>query len=312
MGAAEALLTIVVPVHNRERLVRTTLDCIAAQTLRPLRVILVDNNSTDNTLNILREWKQEVESEAFSVDILSEETPGAAAARECGLRQVTTEYTMFFDSDDLMAPVHAAIAVDAFIHNPEAGIVGWSVAVGTAEGRLTGKVRHFYDRDAQWHNIMHGSLSTQRYVARTELFRRAGGWNPTVRVWDDIELGARLLALEPKLVKLTGEPTVIWRGHKDSISRFDYASQAPRWEHALRVLREDFDGTPRLQRYVGLKGAILAGDYYKEGAKGEASRLLAALLEEEPTASYRLILRLAYLMQRSGLRGVARILRPLY
>lgn len=310
MSATETLLTIVVPVFNREHLVRPTLDSIAAQTLRPLRIILVDNNSTDGTLETLRQWKREVETPTFAVDILSETTQGAAAARECGLRQVTTEYTMFFDSDDLMAPVHAALAVDAFRRNPDVDLIGWDVSVGNASGRFAGKVMRFYDTDVQWHNIMHGSLSTQRYAARTELFRRAGGWNPEVRGWDDIELGLRILSGNPKILKLTGEPTVIWRAHKDSISRQDFASQSDVWEHALEVMRAE--SHPRLSRYVGLKGAILAGDYAKEGESAKASALMSRLLAEEPSVGSRLLLRIAYVLQRSGLRGVARLLRPLY
>lgn len=312
MSAADALLTIVVPVYNRERLIRPTLDSIAAQTLRPLRVILVDNGSTDGTAEALGRWKSEVETPSFAVQILSEPTPGAAAAREAGSRHVTTEYTMFFDSDDLMVPVHAALAVDAFRQNPGVDLVGWDVSVGDAEGRLAGPIRRFYDRDAQWHNIMHGSLSTQRYAARTSLFRRAGGWNPSVRGWDDIELGARILNLRPAIMKLTGEPTVIWRCHQDSISRFDFASQAPKWEHALRVLRADYAGSLRRCRYVGLKGAILAGDYRGEGAEGEASRLMGELLRGEPSFFYRFLIRVAYRLQSAGIRGVARILRPFY
>lgn len=310
MSATETLLTIVVPVFNREHLVRPTLDSIAAQTLRPLRIILVDNNSTDGTLETLRQWKREVETPTFAVDILSETTQGAAAARECGLRQVTTEYTMFFDSDDLMAPVHAALAVDAFRRNPDVDLIGWDVSVGNASGRFVGKVMRFYDTDVQWHNIMHGSLATQRYAARTSLFRHAGGWNPEVRGWDDIELGLRILSGNPKILKLTGEPTVIWRAHKDSISRQDFASQSDVWEHALEVMRAE--SHPRLRRYVGLKGAILAGDYAKEGESAKASAQMSRLLAEEPSVGSRVLLRLAYALQRSGLRGVARLLRPFY
>ena len=312
MHSAETLLTIVVPVFNREHLVRPTLDSIAAQTLRPLRVILVANNPADGTLETLRQWKREVENPTFAVDILEEATPGAAAARECGLRQVTTEYTMFFDSDDLMAPVHAALAVDAFLRNPDIDLAGWDVAVGDAAGNFTGNLARFYDSDVQWHNIMHGALATQRYAARTSLFRRAGGWNPEVRGWDDIELGLRLLSENPEILKLKGEPTVIWRAHKDSISRQDFASQSDVWEHALEVMRSESESKPRLRRYVGLKGAILAGDYAKEGESAKASALMSRLLAEERSVGSRLLLRVAYTLQHSGLRGVARLLRPLY
>ena len=312
MAAADALLTVVVPVYNRERLVRPTLDSIAAQTLRPLRVVLVDNNSTDGTLGVLRQWKREVESPVFAVDILCEPTPGAAAARECGLRAVTTEYTMFFDSDDLMAPVHTALAVDAFMRNPAIDVAGWDIAEGDAAGRLTGRILRFHDSDLQWHNLMHGSFATQRYAARTALFRRAGGWNPGVLGWDDIELAARLIALEPRVVRLPGEPTVIWRGHGDSISGSDFASGAEKWEHALDVMRRRFAYDRFMSRAIGLKGAILAGNYRREGAAADASRLMGRLLSGEPSAFYRILLRLACAMRGRGARGIARLLRPFY
>lgn len=312
MSAANALLTIVVPIRDREQLACPTLASIAAQTLRPLKVIIVDNGSTDGTRKMLEQWKAEVETPAFAVEIYDEPTVGAAAARECGLKHVTTEYTMFFDSDDLMAPVHAALAVDAFVQNPMLDLAGWNVEVGRSDGRLAGAIHPFYDTDLQWHNIMHGSLSTQRYAARTSLFREAGGWNPVLRGWDDIELGARILKLNPRIQRLTGDPTVIWRRHKNSISYLEYSSHPERWEGALKEIRKVFADDPKSLRYVGLKGAILAGDYWIEGARSEAKRLMDELLAEEESVFSRALLRTAYTLQRRGVRGVARILRPFY
>ncbi len=312
MSAANALLTIVVPIRDREQLARPTLDSIAAQTLRPLRVIIVDNGSTDGTREMLDQWKAEVETPAFAVDIYDEPTIGAAAARECGLRHVTTEYTMFFDSDDLMAPVHAALAVDAFVQNPLIDLVGWDVEVGRSDGRLAGARHQFYDTDVQWHNIMHGSLATQRYAARTSLFRAAGGWNRALRGWDDIELAARMLKLSPRIQRLTGDPTVIWRRHKHSISGLEYSSRPERWEGALKELRKVFADEPRQLRYVGLKGAVLAGDYWLEGSKADAKRLMGELLAQEKSPLSRMLLRVAFRLRSRGTRGVARLLRPFY
>lgn len=50
-------LTIVIPVYNRAGIVGRTLESVQRQTLRPLRVVLVDNNSTDATPEVLRAWK---------------------------------------------------------------------------------------------------------------------------------------------------------------------------------------------------------------------------------------------------------------
>ncbi|MGN0223934.1 MAG: glycosyltransferase family 2 protein, partial [Muribaculaceae bacterium] len=51
-------LTIVIPVYNRATIVERTLASVAAQTLRPLSVVLVDNNSTDGTLSVLQRWAE--------------------------------------------------------------------------------------------------------------------------------------------------------------------------------------------------------------------------------------------------------------
>ena len=134
---SKALISIIIPVYNRAEIVTATLDSVAKQSLRPLDVILIANNSTDNTLEVLNEWKQQVETEDFHVTILRESKPGATTARNRGLKEAETPYTMFFDSDDLMAPNHVQRAVDAFIANPDIDVVGWDVDVKTLSGGKT-------------------------------------------------------------------------------------------------------------------------------------------------------------------------------
>ncbi|MDE6262122.1 MAG: glycosyltransferase family 2 protein, partial [Muribaculaceae bacterium] len=51
-------IAVVIPVRNRERLVEPTLESLAAQTRRPDRIILVDNGSTDSTLQTLRRFAE--------------------------------------------------------------------------------------------------------------------------------------------------------------------------------------------------------------------------------------------------------------
>lgn len=92
----QALISIIIPVFNRAGIVGRTLDSIAAQTLRPLNIILVDNNSSDNTLEVLTQWGKDNSTDDFKITILQEKKPGAAAARNCGLKIVKTPYVMFF------------------------------------------------------------------------------------------------------------------------------------------------------------------------------------------------------------------------
>ena len=52
-------VSIIIPVYNRATVVQATLDSVVAQTYRPLQVILVDNYSTDDTLQVLETFKKE-------------------------------------------------------------------------------------------------------------------------------------------------------------------------------------------------------------------------------------------------------------
>ena len=56
------LVSIIIPVYNRAGIVGRTLQSVAAQSYRPLELILVDNNSTDNTLEVLNGFKSRHES----------------------------------------------------------------------------------------------------------------------------------------------------------------------------------------------------------------------------------------------------------
>ena len=77
MNSTRPDISIIVPVFNRSTIVTDTLDSIAAQTERPLALIIVDNNSTDDSLAVVTQWAVRHESPDFSVTVLSETTPGA-------------------------------------------------------------------------------------------------------------------------------------------------------------------------------------------------------------------------------------------
>ncbi len=301
-------LTIVIPVYNRAGIVGRTLESVQRQTLRPLRVVLVDNNSTDATPEVLRAWKEHAEGPGLEIILIDESRAGAAAARARGLREVTTPYTMFFDSDDLMAPSHAARALKA-LKQTGADIVGWDVDFISHRGKP--ERRRFYESDTLWHTLMHGSMATQRYAARTDLFRRAGNWDAADHGWDDIELGTRMLLLSPRIEKLGGPVTVDVFSQASSITGTDFSSSQKKWEAALDAIESSMPDR-RLRRYPNLRRALLAGNYARENAAAASRSLLSAAIDKEQSRFHRLLLRAASRYVALGGRAAARLLRPLY
>lgn len=293
----KADVTIVIPVYNRARVVERTLQSVEAQTFRPLRVILVDNGSTDGSLDILRRWKSEAQTPTFRVDIIEEPQKGAATARNTGLAAVESEWTMFFDSDDSMRPDHVASAMEMAESEPGIDIVGWDVMIHGLKGEKT--LRRFSADNMLYDCVLHGTFATQRYFARTDLFRRAGGWNQAMKIWDDVELGVRLLKQSPKVAYRHGKPKVDIYASAESLSDQTFSSRGGESEEAIdeieRLLEPD-------DRYIaGLKRAILAAHYRREGIVDPVP-LLTRALHATPRLRHRLLLRLAYIIHSTILR----------
>lgn len=269
------LLTVVIPVYNRAHCVVRTLDSVAAQTLRPLRLIVVDNNSTDDSLKVVEEWAGRHRSADFDISVLIQPVPGASAARNLGLKNVETPWVLFFDSDDVMDSDHIA-RIDAEIRaNPETEIVGWDGESVYPDGSR--KKEKFSSHDTLWYNLIHGSMATLRYCAKTELFRKAGGWNEQISVWDDMELGVRLLLLKPRVVKIEGKPRVHFDISPFSISSMTLDSN--RAELSLDSIEKALHeaGRDDMLRWVDLRRVQLAADYHRNGLKEDARRLLKSV-----------------------------------
>ncbi|MDE6377149.1 MAG: glycosyltransferase family 2 protein [Duncaniella sp.] len=260
------MITVVIPVFNREATLPSTLASVDAQKRRHDRVILVDNGSTDTSLSIITDWA----STRPYVTVLTEPKAGACAARNRGLREVITEWTMFFDSDDLMLPNHVADFVKGIERHPDCDLLGRDTWIDYPDGKaVTG---YFMCRFSPmlW-NLWRGSLATQRYVARTELFRRAGGWDESIFGWNDLELGVRLILAGARMAKLTGKPSVKVRFQEVSITGRFKSDNPERWEHALATIRRNIAALPASRRernrwlaWVDIRAALLAAVYYKE------------------------------------------------
>ena len=90
------LISVIVPIYNREKYLRTCLDSIVNQSYKNLEIILVDDGSTDDSVTICEEYA----TDDLRIKIIRQENQGVAAARNAGLRQAAGQYVGFVDSDD--------------------------------------------------------------------------------------------------------------------------------------------------------------------------------------------------------------------
>lgn len=93
-----SILGVVVPIYNAELFLRECLDSICAQKVPDLRVVLVDDGSTDGSLGICKEY----EKKDSRITVIHKENGGPISARRCGVLACDTEYIAFSDADDWM------------------------------------------------------------------------------------------------------------------------------------------------------------------------------------------------------------------
>lgn len=110
------LVSVVTPVFNGEAHVSRLLDSILAQTYSNIEVILVDDGSTDDTVNVAMAYVPRFESRGWSLQIIQAPHKNASAAINAGLPHVTGEYLIWPDADDELLPDSVAKRV-AFLEN---------------------------------------------------------------------------------------------------------------------------------------------------------------------------------------------------
>lgn len=284
------MLTIVIPVYNRAALITRLLDSIYRQTVSNFSVIIVDNNSTDNTRAAVANWisahkAADIETAASNVGeegraidfkLVSETTPGAAAARNRGLREANTQYVCFYDSDDTLRPNFAETLLRGINSGDTPDLVMYTSAKHFPGGET--KIAAPGNKRPLEKHILHSTLPTQGYAARTSFIKEIGEWNPEALVWDDWELGIRIL-LRQNLNIIPADPTPIADIfiQEDSITGPDFKSRADKIEQALQLAANDLKGNGYCLTLLDIVRARVAGRIRREGGKHQAKALLAGL-----------------------------------
>lgn len=93
-----ARISIIIPVYNSEKYIRRCLNSILNQTFQDFEIILIDDNSKDNSLKIISEI-EETHKDKIKV-LKNDKNVGAGASRNKGLKIASGEYITFIDSDD--------------------------------------------------------------------------------------------------------------------------------------------------------------------------------------------------------------------
>lgn len=203
-GAAPSL-TVVVPARNEAENITATLETLLAQQYSNLRVLAIDDRSTDKTGAIMDEFAERHSHVigAIHIDYLPEGWMGKTFALEVGTRNSESDYLLFTDADVLFSPSSLRRAM-AYAATTQADHV---VVLPTPEvkSRGEGMILSFLSVLGLWISrpwrvsdptARHDVLGVGAFnLVRREAFEMLGGWEPQrLAVIEDVTLGRRMKA----------------------------------------------------------------------------------------------------------------------
>lgn len=92
-------LSIIIPVYNTSKYLTKCLDSLLAQTIKEVEFLFVDDGSSDNSVDIIKEYMKKDKR----IKLFEKENGGAATARNYGIKKAVGEYIAFADSDDYVS-----------------------------------------------------------------------------------------------------------------------------------------------------------------------------------------------------------------
>ena len=92
------MVSIIIPAYNAEKHIEKCIESILCQTEHQIEIIIVDDGSVDNTLNICNKIK----SEHNNIKVISQNNAGVNAARKKGYENSSGDWIMFVDADDTL------------------------------------------------------------------------------------------------------------------------------------------------------------------------------------------------------------------
>jgi len=111
-----ANVSIVIPLYNKGFIIQKTIASILEQTFTDFEIIIVNDGSTDSSLEIVSQFFDE------RIKIIKQENKGAAAARNLGIEKATYNLIAFLDADDFWYPNHLEELIKLYHDFPNCGM----------------------------------------------------------------------------------------------------------------------------------------------------------------------------------------------
>jgi glycosyltransferase involved in cell wall biosynthesis len=244
------LVSIIIPVFNRERLIDQAINTVVNQTFQDWELILIDDRSTDLTTSLIAERsKNEPRIKLFS----NQHSKGPSGARNQGLEKAVGKYIAYQDSDDEWYPHHLETMVyylekypeqlDVMSANPLRKYLETNEVFNYDTIELADKQYRkiedafVFDADSLFDIQLRGrAITTQCIVGKAEVLKTVK-WNETLGAAEDNLHNLELAALKISLGHIQDYHTIYW-AHDDNLSNCNGVHPPERMEKIHKAFVE--------------------------------------------------------------------------
>lgn len=259
-------ITTVIPVYNREHMIRQAIDSVLSQSYLPEEIIVVDDCSTDGTPDILKSYRDKIKI------IRLPDNSGPSKARNEGMKHVRTEWIAFLDSDDSWEKDKLKNQVEYLARYPFYRIMQ-SEEMWIRNGKRVNPCRH-HEKPAGWiweQSLERCLVSPSGVLITKSLLEKHGGFDESLPVCEDYDLWLKIsrhhpVGLEPSL------SVIKYGGHKDQLSHQYPAIDRFRVKALVSLLNKEShpDFRQKIIHVLEKKLKILIKGYEKRQKAGDA------------------------------------------
>jgi hypothetical protein len=260
------VVSIITPSFNRADIVHETADSIFRQTYPYWEWVIVDDGSTDNSMEVLQQYvAQDKRVRVFQRD---RQPKGACACRNIAVEKCSGDYVMFLDTDDLVASYCLQQRVEAARKNRECDFIIFPMLMFKTMPDDMGVLWNVDNNEDELNRLLFGDPVCQGTgtLWKKQSFIDIGMWNEALLLWQDIELHLRSFVRGVSYRKrMDLLPDVFLRISEVSLSRTGYHS-LPKLQSRIKVFTDTASAIESSQKMVK----------YKEGLRYMGSDLVVS------------------------------------
>ena len=205
------MISVIIPVFNREAFIARAIDSVLSQTLQASEIIVVDDGSTDATSDILQRYHDKIK-------VITTPNAGVSHARNIGIKAAYSKWICLLDSDDIWHPTKLEEQRAYHENNPTIMISHTEEKWIRNDKEIKQKKHH--QKPSGWcfeENLDFCKIAPSTIMIAHEVFEKVGYFDEDLEVCEDYDLWLRILR-HYALGLVVRVLTTKFAGHDDQLS----------------------------------------------------------------------------------------------